>query len=234
MTHSSDPIKPVRPELGVANDIGTRLARVGHRFYAARGKRLVDIVLSLVLLILLSPVLLVVMLLVARDGAAPIYVQHRTGRRGQDFECLKFRSMVPDADAMLHRLLAQDPAAAAEWRRTQKLENDPRVTRIGRFLRATSLDELPQLWNVLRGDMSLVGPRPVTEEELARYGAAVDTVLSVRPGMTGLWQVTGRGLGVSYADRVKMDLRYARGMTFMRDLSILFKTASVVVRGTGT
>ncbi len=184
--------------------------------------------------ILLSPLLVVIALLVARDGGTPFFVHRRAGLRGRTFGCIKFRTMVTDADRRLAAVLASDPEAAAEWRAHFKLARDHRVTPFGRFLRKTSLDELPQLWNVLCGDMSIVGPRPVTNEELERYGGVAGVVLSVRPGMTGLWQVVGRGRATTYAERVEMDLRYVQTMTLRRDVTILLLTSLVVLRGTGS
>jgi lipopolysaccharide/colanic/teichoic acid biosynthesis glycosyltransferase len=145
---------------------------------------------------------------------------------------MKFRSMVVNADQMLKQLLDTDPQARAEWESGFKLKNDVRVTRIGRFLRRTSLDELPQLWNVMRGEMSLVGPRPIVDEELARYGADVKYYLQVRPGMTGLWQVSGRS-NTDYATRVSLDVDYVKNWSVLRDVVILFKTIRVVVKGHG-
>jgi undecaprenyl-phosphate galactose phosphotransferase len=234
MTDASNNGLPVR--LGHAATVASDWAALKgrRRFYRAAGKRLVDIVLSLSLLLMLAPVFLMLAVLSALDGASPFYVQRRVGLRGRPFGCIKFRSMVPDADARLAAVLASDPAAAEEWRLTHKLVRDPRITPIGRILRKTSLDELPQLWNVLMGDMSIVGPRPVTEAELEKYGPAAAIVLSTRPGITGLWQVQGRGRGTSYEERVQMDLRYVRSMTLPRDIGILAATAMVVLRGTGT
>ena len=140
--------------------------------------------------------------------------------------------MVPDAQARLESLLAADPEARAEWDRDRKLRKDPRVTRIGRFLRRTSLDEVPQLWNVLRGEMSLIGPRPVTAPELEKYGARSWAYLSVRPGITGLWQVSGRN-ATRYEDRVQMDVDYTHGMSLLWDVWILIRTVGAVIRRTG-
>jgi lipopolysaccharide/colanic/teichoic acid biosynthesis glycosyltransferase len=148
------------------------------------------------------------------------------------FSCLKFRTMVPNADQVLRDLLENDPDLRAEWIRDHKLRNDPRVTRLGRFLRRTSLDELPQLLNVLRGEMSLVGPRPVVREELLRYGRNVGIYLAAKPGITGLWQVTGRN-DTDYRRRVVLDTYYVRNQNLLLDLYILVKTTGVVLGGSG-
>jgi undecaprenyl-phosphate galactose phosphotransferase len=148
------------------------------------------------------------------------------------FGCLKFRTMVPDADGVLRRLLEVDPRARAEWERDFKLKDDPRITPIGDFLRRTSLDELPQLWNVLKGEMSLVGPRPIIEEEVERYGDQVGYYLETRPGITGLWQISGRN-NIGYDDRVALDSWYVRNWSIWYDLVILVKTIAVVLRGKG-
>jgi undecaprenyl-phosphate galactose phosphotransferase len=148
------------------------------------------------------------------------------------FGCLKFRSMVPDADEILKRRLDDDPDARTEWEQGFKLKDDPRITPIGAFLRRTSLDELPQLWNVLKGEMSLVGPRPIIEEELERYGDQVGYYLETRPGITGLWQISGRN-NTSYDDRVALDSWYVRNWSLWYDLVILVKTINVVVKGQG-
>ena len=160
----------------------------------------------------------------------PAFYRHeRVGRSGRPIGCLKLRTMVVDADGRLAELLASDPALAEEFALTFKLKKDPRVTRLGHLLRRTSLDELPQLVNVLRGEMSLVGPRPITEEEMRRYGQYMPIVLSARPGMTGLWQVSGRN-DVSYATRVALDVQYAFGQSLGGDLSILARTVRRVLR----
>jgi lipopolysaccharide/colanic/teichoic acid biosynthesis glycosyltransferase len=167
------------------------------------------------------------------DGGAVFFEHPRVGRYGRMFGCLKFRTMVADSAGALQRHLMANPAAAQEWRETQKLTDDPRITRIGRFLRATSLDELPQLINVLRGEMSLVGPRPVTKEELEeRYARDRRYYLLVRPGLTGLWQVSGRNR-VSYARRIELDREYVREWSFIRDIKILFRTIDVVLKRDG-
>jgi Undecaprenyl-phosphate galactose phosphotransferase WbaP len=195
-------------------------------------KRLVDIVGALTLAILLSPLLVVVGLTLARDRGPIIYRHLRTGRHGKSFGCLKFRTMVPDAEEVLRELLKQDADLRREWMRDQKLRNDPRVTAIGRFLRRTSLDELPQLWNVLKGDMSLVGPRPVVREEWARYGRRLESYLATKPGVTGLWQVMGRS-DACYRRRVALDCYYVRKQNLFLDLYILLRTVKVVLRSDG-
>ena len=185
------------------------------------------------ILLLISPIMaLVAWLIWKRDGAPIFFGHYRVGRDGELFRCLKFRSMYRDADRMLKEVLASDPQARAEWDRDQKLGNDPRITPVGHFLRKTSLDELPQLFNVLRGEMSLVGPRPITTGELTRYGAARWHYLSVQPGMTGLWQVSGRN-NTTYDERVALDRRYVEARSFRLDLSILFRTIKVVVARDG-
>jgi lipopolysaccharide/colanic/teichoic acid biosynthesis glycosyltransferase len=184
---------------------------------------------ALVLLLLLSPVLLVVSFLIwQRDGAPIFYAHYRVGRDGKLFPCMKFRSMLRNSDQVLAALLRDDPAARAEWERDQKLTNDPRITPVGKFLRISSLDELPQLLNVLRGDMNLVGPRPVTVAELTRYGSTRWHYLSVSPGITGLWQVSGRN-NTSYEERVALDRSYVEHRSMLGDLGILFKTVRVVL-----
>ena len=189
--------------------------------------------MAAVLLLLFSPVFLVVALLIWRKDGAPILFGHyRIGQHGKLFRCLKFRSMYLDSDAMLRDLLEKDANARAEWERDHKLLNDPRITPIGDFLRRTSLDELPQLFNVLRGEMSLVGPRPITLAELPRYGQVRWHYLSVRPGMTGLWQVSGRN-NTTYAERVALDESYIDSRSLIGDVTILLKTVKVVLARDG-
>ena len=196
------------------------------------GKRIVDIVGAIGLAIVFSPLILAVSLILILRGGSIIYKHRRVGVGGKTFECLKFRTMIPNADRELFRLLEQDEHLKAEWIRARKLMQDPRVTRVGHFLRRTSLDELPQLWNVLRGEMSLVGPRPVVREELLRYGRNVSMYLAVKPGVTGLWQATGRN-DTDYRRRVAMDVYYVRNQCFALDVYILFRTAGVVLAGNG-
>jgi len=196
-------------------------------------KRCLDIGIAAPLLVLTSPLLLALGLMLAAGGGGVLFRQPRVGRGGRAFAMLKFRSMVPDAQARLEQHLATHPAAAAEWARRQKLECDPRVTALGRVLRRFSLDELPQLWNVLRGDMSIVGPRPVLPDELHRaYGAQAECYLSRKPGLTGLWQVRGRSRS-GHAGRRRLDRLYHRRDGLLLDLWILLQTIPAVFRGTG-
>lgn len=196
-------------------------------------KRVMDAAGAAALLLLCLPAFLVLAALVKLDGGPAFYAHQRIGRGGRSFGCLKFRSMVIDSDRRLAELLARDPAARAEWEATRKLKNDPRVTWVGRFLRATSLDELPQLINVLLGDMSLVGPRPVIAAELAAYyGAAAQHYMSVRPGITGPWQVSGRS-DTSYAQRVALDVAYATNPSLLNDIRILLRTPAAVLARRG-
>ncbi|SHG85708.1 sugar transferase [Cognatishimia maritima] len=200
--------------------------------YAPTVKRGFDFLLALLLLPAIVPVILCLVLWMRLDGGPGLFGHLRIGKDGRPFRCWKIRTMVPDADQVLAELLRSDPLMCAEWAADQKLRQDPRVTPLGALLRRTSLDELPQIWNVLVGDMSLVGPRPVTKDELARYGAVKHSYLSVRPGITGLWQVSGRN-GVGYSARVALDEVYCADVTFKQDLKILLKTAGVVLRCTG-
>lgn len=200
--------------------------------YRAAGKRVFDLILALLMLPILGPVVCALCLLVRRDGAHPLFGHERVGMQGKRFRCWKIRTMVADADARLAQLLENDPAARLEWDRDHKLTNDPRITPLGSFLRKTSLDELPQIWNVIRGEMSFVGPRPVTRPELAKYGEHLGHYLSVRPGVTGLWQVSGRN-NLSYPERVRLDVDYCRRLSFPLDFQVLAKTAETVLRQTG-
>lgn len=191
--------------------------------------RALDILISLFALVFFSPVLLMVGLMVkAQDGGSMFFGQTRIGLGGHNFTCYKFRSMLVDASIRLKNLLATDPEANAEWIRDHKLKNDPRITAFGRFIRKTSLDEFPQLWNVLRGDMSLVGPRPIVQDEICKYGRTFVRYASVRPGITGLWQVSGRN-NVTYSRRVAMDRMYCRRRNLGLYLYILFATVPVMI-----
>jgi exopolysaccharide production protein ExoY len=197
-------------------------------------KRGVDLVLAALALVVLSPVMIVLVLCIKlQDGGPIVFHQERIGHRGRSFRCLKFRSMVPDADRVLRELLERDESARAEWLATHKLKDDPRCTRFGRFMRRTSLDELPQLFNVLRGDMSLVGPRPIVSAETRFYGPVLSFYKSARPGLTGLWQVSGRS-DTSYAERVELDVHYVRSWSLLGDLAIIARTVVVVFRSDGS
>jgi len=192
-------------------------------------KRAGDIVFSLAVLGLGSPLFLMLAALVKVSSPGPVfYVQRRIGRGFRDFGCIKFRTMRKDADLMLQALLEQSPELKREYGKDFKLKADPRITPIGRFMRRSSLDELPQFLNVLRGEMSVVGPRPIVRDELRRYGRRMNEVLAVRPGITGLWQVSGRN-NLRYAERVRMDVAYARHRSFRADLSIILRTVGVVL-----
>lgn len=164
------------------------------------------------------------------SGGVPFYRHERVGRNGHIFQCWKLRTMLPDADSILAAHLRSDPEAAEEWRRTRKLRRDPRITPLGKWLRKASIDELPQLLNVLRGEMSLVGPRPVTATELATYGSAARAYLRLTPGITGLWQVSGRN-GLTLSERIAFDTEYARRISLGADLGILLRTVPVLLDG---
>lgn len=193
-------------------------------------RRAFDIGIALALLVLLSGLVVWAALKVrAFDGGPAFYRHTRIGRGGKKFACLKIRTMRQDADAGLERALAESPSFRQEWELNRKLANDPRVLgQIGRRLRAASIDEIPQLWNVLRGDMSIVGPRPIVEEELRHYGVYSSSYLSVRPGITGLWQVSGRS-ETSYSERVLLDVEYARRPSLRAYFGILMKTVPIVL-----
>jgi exopolysaccharide production protein ExoY len=192
-------------------------------------KRAIDIVLAVSAIVLLAPLLIICFVATIITSPGPALFRHRrVGFRGKYFDCLKFRTMATDASARLRDLLESDPTASAEWATTRKLRHDPRVTPIGAILRKSSLDELPQLFNVLKGDMSIVGPRPVTDEELVRYSDAIEAYLSCRPGITGLWQVSGRST-TTYEQRVEYDAFYARNWSMALDAKILIVTIPVVL-----
>lgn len=195
-------------------------------------KRLIDITLSGILLLLAAPLVLATAALVALDGGSPFFGHERVGRGGSRFRCWKIRTMRPDASAHLEILLQVDPVCRRQWATERKLAPDPRATTVGRLLRRTSLDELPQLWNVLVGEMSLVGPRPVTGEELALYGASAGHYCAVRPGITGLWQVFRRP-GTTYAERVAMDRSYVERRTLFLDALLLAMTLRAPFLPTG-
>ena len=199
---------------------------------AQAAKRIFDLAAASTLLLLSIPLLIAVATLVAIDGG-PIFFRHRrVGRNGETFSCLKFRTMIIGAEECLDEYLSYHPDAQLEWAKEQKLSFDPRVTSVGRFLRSSSIDELPQLINVIMGDMSLVGPRPVTKAELVHYGFATPLYKSVRPGITGLWQVSGRN-DVGYDVRVRLDEQYVKHWSLVADLLILLRTPGVVISRRG-
>lgn len=201
--------------------------------WARRSKRILDLLLTLVGGIVISPLLLTIILLVKLDSRGPVFYGHRRlAEGGKHFKCWKFRTMHTNAERLLDDLLQRNPELQAEWEQNFKLRNDPRVTRIGRFLRKTSLDELPQLWNVLRGEMSLVGPRPIVDAEISRYGTIYETYKRIRPGMSGFWQVSGRS-ETDYAERVKLDAYYVHNWSMWLDLVILARTVRSVILGRG-
>ncbi|MGO4436731.1 sugar transferase [Rhizobium sp. RAF56] len=206
------------------------------RVYALGGsyKRLIDIVLASVALVLAIPIFAIVAVAIKLCDRGPIFFKHeRVGLGGKTFSCMKFRTMRVRSEIHLMQYLEADPTAAEEWNSKQKLSNDPRITAIGGSLRRSSIDELPQLINVLKGDMSLVGPRPVTTEEMARYGRDASYYLSARPGLTGAWQVSGRN-DVPYAQRVLMDAEYCRTWSLFGDISIMLRTVPALFAQRGS
>jgi undecaprenyl-phosphate galactose phosphotransferase len=207
------------------------LARQGRRANVAL-KRATDLAVGLAIAAFFLPVMLVCAICLKLGGGSVLFSQPRVGKEGKSFKIYKFRTMVPNAAQVLQELLASDEAVRAEWQRDHKLKNDPRVTPIGRFLRRTSLDELPQLWNVLKGDMSLVGPRPVEAFEMLKYGVHARYYYAQKPGLTGLWQISGRS-NVNYEQRVAMDTYYSRKQSLWLDLAIVLRTVRVVLFRSG-
>ena len=202
------------------------------RWPARLTKRIFDTTMATILLLVLSPLMLAIAAALKMEGGRIIFSHLRVGKKGKNFNCYKFRSMIPNADQELHNLLSNNPDLQAEWNRDHKLKNDPRISKLGAFLRQSSLDELPQLFNVLKSEMSLVGPRPIVSEELEKYGLEKSYYLMVRPGMTGLWQVSGRN-NVDYDARVYLDAWYVKNWSLWYDLAILFKTFKVVLAQRG-
>ena len=196
-------------------------------------KRTVDITASATALLLLSPVFLVTSLAIRKDSDGPaMFTQKRIGKDGKLFEIYKFRTMVPDADKKLFEMLEKDEKARVEYKLNKKLKNDPRITKLGNFLRKTSIDELPQLLNVLKGDMSLVGPRPYLPREKDDMGAYYNTIIESKPGITGLWQVSGRS-NTTFEDRLEFDKEYTENKGFFYDMGLLTKTVGVVIHKDG-
>ena len=221
-------IKPVaRPEQAEAAAMSSR---VGPSALGFALKRVFDLASVVVILALFGWLMVIIATLVRLSGGRKVIYGHtRVGRHGRPFKCLKFRSMVSNSDEVLRNLLETDPDARAQWERDFKLKNDPRITKIGRFIRKTSLDELPQLWNVVKGEMSIVGPRPVVHAEFEQYyGDAKAHYLSVPPGLTGLWQVSGRS-DLDYATRVELDKAYVENSNVFFDFMIVMRTVKVMV-----
>ena len=211
-------------------DITTSTSRVKVR---SRVKRVLDIVLASAGLVFLLPLTIPIALAIRlHDGGPALFVQTRIGKDGKTFQCFKFRSMVVDADRRLAELLERDPQARAEWATNQKLRNDPRITRLGAFLRKSSLDELPQLLNIIRGDMSVVGPRPIVESEIVKYGPYFTYYKGTKPGLTGLWQVSGRS-DTTYDERVALDVDYVRKWSNVRDVRIIAMTIPAILKSKG-
>lgn len=184
-------------------------------------------------LVFFAPFFFFIALLIWATEGGPVFFAHkRIGKDGKVFPCLKFRTMALNAEDQLQRLLDRDPDARAQWEANQKLDDDPRITRLGEFFRKTSLDELPQFWNVLKGEMAIVGPRPIIASEMQRYGDNIADYLAVKPGITGAWQVNGRSRTI-YEERVQMDVEYVRDRTFLKDLGIIVKTVKVMLLGDG-
>ncbi|MCR5605802.1 MAG: exopolysaccharide biosynthesis polyprenyl glycosylphosphotransferase, partial [Treponema sp.] len=196
-------------------------------------KRIVDLLILLAMSPLVIPIVLIVSIIVKISSPGPIFYGHkRVGKDGKEFKCWKFRSMVINADKMLDKILEEHPEMREEWERDRKFTHDPRVTKIGKILRKTSIDELPQLWNVLVGEMSFIGPRPVTSPELAKYGDKANFILSVLPGLSGMWQISGRST-TGYEERITLDSYYIQNWSVWLDLWIIIKTVWVVLKGKG-
>jgi Undecaprenyl-phosphate galactose phosphotransferase WbaP len=196
-------------------------------------KRIFDLCLITLALPVLVPVFIILALAIKLDSRGPIFFRHKRVRtRDSFFQVLKFRTMIPDADQVLADYLTKNPELRREWEAKHKLKHDPRITRVGKFLRRTSLDELPQIWNVITGDLSLIGPRPIVEEEIKRYQKAFRLYEKVRPGITGLWQISGRN-NTSYDERVDLDTYYVRNWSLWFDIYILAMTPAAVIKGNG-
>ena len=222
----------VKAQTLIFNSADSLKGRRGRPFRPYRGafKRLLDVTLVLAAAPIVLPVVFALALLVKLQGGQAFYSQPRVGRHGRIYTIWKLRSMTRDADQALEAHLAANPEARVEWDRTQKLKNDPRITKLGRVLRKSSLDELPQLFNVLRGDMSLVGPRPMMPEQQALYPGTA--YYKLRPGITGMWQVSKRNES-TFADRARFDTQYDRRLSLLTDIKLLLATVRVVLRGTG-
>ena len=214
---------------GINSSLPMNARNFDKTFFRCSVKRFGDVVFSLVALVLASPLFVLMTLLVKLSSAGPIfYVQERVGRNYRRFGCIKFRTMYSEADDLLLNLLDKSPELKIEFERDFKLRKDPRITPVGMFMRRSSLDELPQFINILMGDMSLVGPRPIVEKEIPKYGDFMDTIISVRPGLTGLWQVSGRN-NLSYQRRVQLDFIYATNRSLLLDIRVILRTFGVLL-----
>lgn len=212
----------------------TQSKRDASAVVAGIGKYSLDAILALVGLVVLAPMILMLIAILMVLQGRPIFIAHRRiGKNGVMFHCLKFRTMVTNADEILTRHLAANPHHRAQWNATRKLKDDPRITPFGALLRKSSIDEIPQLLNVIQGTMSLVGPRPIVASEAELYGVHFADYIKVRPGLTGLWQVSGRS-DTSYGERVLLDVRYVKERSIVGDLAILFKTVPAVLRSRGS
>jgi lipopolysaccharide/colanic/teichoic acid biosynthesis glycosyltransferase len=219
------------PGESVASEIDYLPAKPAAKgIYARFAKRALDVTAIVLALPVILPIIGICAFLIRRDGGPAFYGQQRVGKDGKEFTCWKLRSMVIDAEKRLEEHIANDPAAKLEWDVNQKLRNDPRITAVGKFIRKTSIDELPQLFCVLKGEMSLVGPRPFMPDQKDLYKGRA--YYNLRPGLTGLWQVSDRNES-SFAERAIFDTKYARSLSMMTDISILFRTVGAVTRGTG-
>jgi lipopolysaccharide/colanic/teichoic acid biosynthesis glycosyltransferase len=229
----SDPISPMAAGAKPQTSANAR-RRMAQSKGGGLAHRVMDVALALAAAVLLAPLMALICAIVKFQGDGPIiFVQQRVGYGGRPFKCFKFRSMVPNAEAKLSEVLGSDPSLREEWARYRKLKRDPRSTRFGEFLRSSSLDELPQIYNILRGEMSVVGPRPVLQSELALYGRWLSCYTSVRPGLTGLWQVSGRNL-VPYRRRVAMDRFYANSRSLKLYIAIVIATLPAVILRRGS
>lgn len=219
-------------EFSLQSTATTAQVQTGWLLYRDFGKRVFDLAFVVLFSPLLFPIIALLAVAVRLDGGAAFFGHKRVGKDGRMFKCWKLRSMVPDAEERLRTYLQENEHEQEFWQANFKLANDPRITKLGKFLRKTSLDELPQFWNVLIGDMSIVGPRPVTREETALYGNAKAVLQTLRPGITGLWQVSGRN-AIDYDQRVALDLKYLGVLDFPADIGIIFRTVFVMLKRTG-
>jgi len=221
--------QPIRSEVQPFYEVLANPLSTGQSLYGRAGKRAFDLIASLILLLALSPVILVLAAAVAVTSGFPVfYGGTRIGKDGRSFRMWKLRTMVTDAEALIEQWKQKGTEEGVIYLQSYKLRKDPRITPLGRFLRKTSLDELPQLWNVVMGDMSLVGPRPIVETEIHKYGEDADAFLSVRPGITGLWQVSGRN-DIDYPERADVELEYVWRLSLRQDAAVLLKTVPVLL-----